>query len=287
MPPAGFRNVAGADHAAARRAASPDRQWYRPVLDSIYRLYERRLLSQVGAGPLPRHIGLILDGNRRYAERHRLTEPAQIYAAGANKLDELLKWCVELAIPAITLWVFSTENRTRPAEEVSGILTAIERKMALLAKDPEIHRHRVRVRGVGRLESMPASTLQAVRAAETATAGYDGMRLTIAAAYGGREEITDAVQALLRDQLCHDRRLEDVIALVTSEAIGRYLYAPDLPDPDLIIRTSGEIRLSGFLLWQSAYSEFYFADVLWPAFRRIDFLRAIRDFQRRRRRFGH
>jgi short-chain Z-isoprenyl diphosphate synthase len=142
------------------------------------------------------------------------------------------------------------------------------------------------VRAVGRLELLPPSTLAAVRAAEAATEGYTCMHLTIAAAYGGREEITDAVKALLREQLAHSKTLKEVIDLVTPEAIGRSLYAPDLPDPDLIIRTSGEIRLSGFLLWQSVFSEFYFTDVYWPAFRRIDFLRALRDFQQRQRRFG-
>jgi len=257
-----------------------------PLLAPLYRLYEHRLLRQVQAGVTPRHIGLILDGNRRHARQYRVSEPKAIYTAGADRLDDLLGWCVELAIPAITLWVFSTDNLARKPEEVSGILAAIETKMALLAEDPRIHRQRIRVRAVGRLELLPARTLAAVRAAEAATAGYAGMCLTIAAAYGGRQEITDAVQALLRDQLEHGKRLEEAIDLVTTEAIGRYLYAPDLPDPDLIIRTSGEIRLSGFLLWQSAYSEFYFTDVFWPAFRRIDFLRAVRDFQRRRRRFG-
>jgi short-chain Z-isoprenyl diphosphate synthase len=262
----------------------PRHSW--PLLAPLYRFYERRLLREVRAGPMPRHVGLILDGNRRYARLHGLSEPKEIYAAGADKLDELLAWCAELRIPAITLWVFSTDNLRRTAEEVSGILAAIEAKMARLAEDQDIHRRHIHVRVVGRLELLPEATLAVLRAAEAATAGYDGMRLTIAAAYGGRQEITDAVRALLRDELNRGRLLADVISLVTPEAIARYLYSPDLPDPDLIIRTSGEIRLSGFLLWQSAYSEFYFTDVFWPAFRRIDFLRAVRDFQHRRRRFG-
>jgi short-chain Z-isoprenyl diphosphate synthase len=277
---------ARASHLVSPRGASPERRWRSLILRPIYRIYESRLRSQVCAGPLPRHIGLILDGNRRYARRHRLTKPAEIYGAGADKLDDLLEWCVELGIPAITLWVFSTDNLSRPAEEVCGILAAIEKKMTLLAEDPEIHRRRVRVCAMGRLAALPTSIQKAVRAAEAATSGYERMRLTIAAAYGGREEITDAVQALLRAQQRQGRRPDEIIEGVTPDAIGRYLYAPDLPDPDLIIRTSGEIRLSGFLLWQSAYSEFYFTDVFWPAFRRIDLLRAIRDFQRRHRRFG-
>ena len=152
----------------------------------------------------------------------------------------------------------------RRPEEVSGILTAVEAKLRMLASDPRVHRRKVRVRAVGRLELLPASTLAAVRTAEAATSGYDDIQLTIAAAYGGRQEITDAVQAFLRDQEQRGKELAEATRLVTPEAISRYLYAPDLPDPDLIIRTSGEIRLSGFLLWQSAYSEFYFTDVFGP-----------------------
>jgi short-chain Z-isoprenyl diphosphate synthase len=252
----------------------------------VYRAYERRLLQQVKGAPVPRHVGLILDGNRRYGRQHNLTDPREIYEAGAEKLDALLDWCAQLTIPAITLWVFSTDNFDRPPKEVSGILTAVEAKLKRLAEDPQIHRQRVRVRGVGRLELLPEPTLAALRAAETATAGYDGIHLAIAAAYGGRQEITDAVQALLREQQAKGKGLEEAIPLVTPQTLGRYLYAPDLPDPDLIIRTSGEIRLSGFLLWQSAYSEFYFTDVFWPALRKIDFLRVVRAFQQRRRRFG-
>jgi short-chain Z-isoprenyl diphosphate synthase len=256
------------------------------ALTPLYLLYEKRLLSQVRGRPVPRHVGLILDGNRRYGRRHNLNNPLAIYAAGAEKLDDLLSWCADLTIPAITLWVFSTDNFGRRPEEVSGILTAVEAKLRMLASDPRVHRRKVRVRAVGRLELLPESTLAAVRAAEAATSDYDDIQLTIAAAYGGRQEITDAVQAFLRDQERRGKELTEATRLVTPEAICRYLYAPDLPDPDLIIRTSGEIRLSGFLLWQSAYSEFYFTDVFWPAFRKIDFLRAVREFQQRRRRFG-
>jgi short-chain Z-isoprenyl diphosphate synthase len=256
------------------------------VLAPIYRLYEHRLLQQVRAYPVPRHIGLILDGNRRFGRQNNLSHPDDIYMAGANKLDDLLEWCIELEIPAITLWVFSTENRKRPPQEVTGILAAVEKKLKSLTCDRQFHSRRVRVRAVGRLELLPPSTLAVVRAAEGATKDYSGMHLTIAAAYGGREEIVDAVRGLLREQLAQNKTLKAVIELVTPEAIGRALYAPDLPDPDLIIRTSGEIRLSGFLLWQSVFSEFYFTDVYWPAFRRIDFLRALRAFQQRQRRFG-
>jgi short-chain Z-isoprenyl diphosphate synthase len=256
------------------------------MLAPIYRIYERRLLRQVRASPVPRHIGLILDGNRRFGRQNKISGPHDIYMAGANKLDELLDWCFELEIPAITLWVCSTQNLKRPSEQVTGIFSAVEKKLKLLAGDGETHSRRIQVRAVGRLELLPTSTLAAVRAAEAATQDYRGIHLTIAAAYGGREEIVDAVRALLREQLAQNKSLNEVIELVTPGAIGRFLYSPDLPDPELIIRTSGEIRLSGFLLWQSAFSELYFTDVYWPALRQIDFLRAVRAFQQRQRRFG-
>jgi short-chain Z-isoprenyl diphosphate synthase len=266
-----------------RRLAS---QCRRRLLAPAYRAYEHRLLRQVKAFPLPRHVGLILDGNRRFARQNHLHRPEDIYTAGANKLDDLLEWCRELGIPAVTLWVLSTDNRNRPAEEVSGILASVEKKLKSLARDSRFLSRQVQVRAVGRLELLPTSTLAVLQAAEAATKDHNGVHLTIAAAYGGREEIVDAVRGLLREELAQGKTLGDVIDLVTPETIGRYLYSPDLPDPDLIIRTSGEIRLSGFLLWQCVFSEFYFTDVYWPAFRRVDFLRALRAFQQRERRFG-
>jgi short-chain Z-isoprenyl diphosphate synthase len=235
---------------------------------------------------MPRHIGIVLDGNRRHARKYGVSEPCQIYQRGAEKLDDVLDWSAELYIPAVTLWVFSTENLKRSPNELSGILKAIEAKMAALAHDPFIHQRRVRVQAIGRLDLLPEPVVAAIRAAEAATAQYNSMTLTIAAGYGGREEIVDAVRSLVKMQAQQGAPLSEVIERITPEAIGRNLYAADLPDPDLIIRTSGEIRLSGFLLWQSVHSEFYFTDVLWPAFRKIDFLRAIRAYQARSRRFG-
>lgn len=252
----------------------------------LYWIYERRLLRQVERRPMPRHVGIILDGNRRHARRYGLGDPQLIYQRGAEKLDDILYWCAELSIPAVTLWVFSTNNFNRSPTEVSSIFAAIEAKVATLAHDPLLHQKRVRVQTIGRLDVLPESVAAALRAAETATARYDSMILTIAVAYGGREEIVDAVRNLLKAQAKRGMSCSDLIESVTPEAIARHLYAADLPDPDLIIRTSGEIRLSGFLLWQSVHSEFYFTDVFWPAFRRIDFLRAIRAYQARNRRLG-
>jgi short-chain Z-isoprenyl diphosphate synthase len=252
----------------------------------LYSLYERHLLRVISGLPMPQHVGIILDGNRRYAKERGLTEARDIYGLGARKLDAVLEWCDELRIPAVTLWVCSTENLRRSREEVSGILAAIEEKLGTLTIDPAIHRRRIRVRAAGKLGLLPESTATVIRKAEEATASYDSMTLTIAVAYGGREEIVDAVRSLIRDKARECQRVSDIEQQVTAETIAQYLYAPELPDPELIIRTSGEIRLSGFLLWQSAFSEFYFSDVYWPEFRKIDFLRAIRAYQRRRRRFG-
>jgi short-chain Z-isoprenyl diphosphate synthase len=162
----------------------------------------------------------------------------------------------------------------------------VEAKVRTLSDHPKIHRRRVRVQAIGKLELLPASLREAIRAASDATEDYDGMILTIAVAYGGRDEIVDAVRSLLAEQAERGLTVVDAIAEITRAAIARHLYTAGSPDPDLIIRTSGEVRLSGFLLWQSAYSEFYFCDVPWPAFRKIDFLRAVRSYQRRKRRFG-
>ena len=231
-----------------------------PLLRFLYWIYERRLLNQLKQKPTPRHVGIILDGNRRHARKRGLSDPCQIYQRGAEKLDDILDWCAELHIPAVTLWVFSTENLKRSQAEVYGILSAIEAKVAALAHDPFMHQKRIRIQAIGRLDLLPESVVAAIRAAETATAQYNLMTLTIAVGYGGREEIADAVRSFVKMQALQGASVADVIERITPEAIACHLYAADLPDPDLIIRTSGEIRLSGFLLWQSVHSEFYFTD---------------------------
>ena len=256
------------------------------IARALYHLYEQHLLRQVHKWPAPRHVGVILDGNRRYARRQGVTDLREVYRLGAQKLDDVLDWCAEFRIPAVTLWVCSTDNLGRTSDQVSGILAAVEAKLKALAHDPQIHRQQVRVQAIGRLELLPATTVAAIRAAEAATERHAAITLTIAVAYGGREEIADAVRGMLVHEASKGAELADVIRRVTPAAISRHLYVASLPDPELIIRTSGEIRLSGFLLWQSAYSEFYFSDVYWPAFRKIDFLRALRAFQQRKRRFG-
>jgi short-chain Z-isoprenyl diphosphate synthase len=275
---------------AVRPFALSLHRWRRAVVGSIvhplYALYSRRLLAQVMLRQPPRHVGIILDGNRRFGRLSGMVDPMQVYAKGAQKLDDLLDWCGELSIPAVTLWVCSTDNLAREPHQVAGILGALETKLRSLVDDPQIHRRRVRVQAIGRLDLLPESTVAAIRAAESATAAYDAMLLSIAVAYGGREEIADAVREMLTEAQRNGASLADIINGVCPEQIGRHLYLSEAPEPDLIIRTSGELRLSGFLLWQSCYSEFYFSDVLWPAFRKIDFLRAVRAFQQRKRRYG-
>jgi short-chain Z-isoprenyl diphosphate synthase len=256
-----------------------------PLLHPLYRWYAHVLARQVANGPVPAHIGLILDGNRRFARGMGL-EATLGHQYGVNKLREVLEWCIDLEVRHVTLYVFSTENFSRPAAEVECLLDLFVRESARLLQEPSFKSGRVRVKIIGQRERLPERVVAASEALELSTAGHDGMLLTIALAYGGREEITDAVKGLLANAAAEGRSLESVAAELKPEQIERYLYTGGVPDPDFIIRTSGEQRLSGFLIWQAAYSEFYFCDVLWPAFRRIDFLRAVRIYQRRARRYG-
>ena len=242
-------------------------------------------------GPFGSYAKQVLHANSAalvYPNIAGITDGAAAIAKGLTAAAIAAAVSLTLAAVGTSLWAVSTDNLSRrSAAELLGILAAIEAKVAALAGDPRIHQRRVRVKAAGRLEMLPASTVAAIRAAEEATAGYDdGLALTIAVAYGGHDEITDAVRALLREAADEGKPLADAIEAVTPAAIARHLYMAELPDPDLIIRRSGENRLSGFLLWQSAYSELYFTDVNWPAFRKIDFLRAVRAFQQRKRRFG-
>ncbi|WP_194165308.1 isoprenyl transferase [Deinococcus terrestris] len=248
--------------------------------------YERRLAREVRAhGRLPRHLGLILDGNRRYARAAGMQRELG-HSFGADKAHEVLQWCLELGIPAVTIWVLSTDNTSRDPQELAHILGLLEREARNLATDPRIHANRVRVRAIGQHSAFPPHVLDALRELEDKTAAYDGMTLNIAVGYGGREEIVDAIKCHLSRRAAEGAGLPEVVAELEPDHISAHLYTAGTPDPDFIIRTSGEIRLSGFMLWQSVYSEFYFCDVYWPGFRRVDFLRALRDFQGRDRRFG-
>lgn len=251
----------------------------------LYWFYERRLLQEVRRGPMPRHLGLILDGNRRFARALGLS-PTKGHEFGVHKAYEVLEWCLEMGIRTVTVWVFSTDNFGRSPEEVEELMRLFVREAERMADDHRIHHHQVQVRVIGRREGFSQEVLQALERLEARTRHHQGMVLNIAMGYGGREEIVDAVKRLLLEAEEEGLSPKAVAEALTPEAIAARLYTAGLPDPDFIIRTSGEIRLSGFLLWQSAYSEFYFADVLWPEFRKIDFLRALRSYQARERRFG-
>ncbi|MER3421539.1 MAG: di-trans,poly-cis-decaprenylcistransferase [Chloroflexota bacterium] len=256
------------------------------VTKLLYRVYERRLESQLRRGPIPRHLGLIVDGNRRFARRAGLGHVSEGHRRGADKVDEVLGWCNELAIPVVTMWALSTDNLKRDPDELIPLLAIIEEKIADLAEQQRTARPPRRIRVVGRTELLPPSTQEVIARAEALTERYPDYQLNIAVGYGGREEITDAVKRMIADRIARGDSLEGVAAGLEPDEIARYLYTEHTPDPDLIIRTSGEVRLSGFLLWQSAYSEYYFCDAYWPEFRRVDFLRAIRSYQQRQRRHG-
>ncbi len=256
------------------------------IKQPFYVMYRRRLNASVYTWKLPRHIGIIMDGNRRYARQSGLNRIVDGHALGAEKLREVLNWCYEFEIPIVTVWSFSLDNFHRDSSEVEGLLGLFEAKTWELVQHEDVHRNQVKVRYIGKVDRLPESLQEAIHAAEAATAHYDKNALNIAIAYGGREEITDAFSRYLLDQSRMGRTLEDVLARLDPGALESYLYTSGIPEPDLIIRTSGEVRLSGFLLWQSAYSEYYFCDTYWPAFRKIDFLRALRSYDQRQRRFG-
>jgi short-chain Z-isoprenyl diphosphate synthase len=254
--------------------------------DLVYRAYERRLQAALDPGLLPRHVGVILDGNRRYARERGMAGPNAGHVLGAQKIDDFLDWCWELEVPYVTLWLLSTENLDRGRDEVSGLLRIIGDTVTRIAHHPNAMRRGLRVTAVGALDLLPEDIRRTLKEAEEATAGHGDLFLQGAVGYGGRREITDALRSLLLAKAESGMTMEEVAADLKPEDVGDHLYTTGFPDPDLIIRTSGELRLSGFLLWQSAHSEFYFCDPYWPEFRRVDFLRALRDYQRRRRRYG-
>lgn len=248
-----------------------------------YKLYENWLWHQVQNSEKVEHIAIILDGNRRWASENAL-DPWLGHEKGAEKVEQLLDWSRKLDVKSITLYAFSTENFRRPKKEIEEIMRIAERKFREILTDERIHKNKVRVKVIGRVHLLPESLQALITEVEKATEGYDRQFLNIAFAYGGRAEIVDAAKEIARE-IKEGRLTEEA---VDEEVFEQHLYTSYMPkqEPDLIIRTSGEERLSGFLLWQSAYSEFCFLDVYWPDFRLIDLLRAVRTFQRRKRRFG-
>ena len=252
------------------------------VLSPIYKLYERQLLSEIRKGPIPKHVGVILDGNRRWA-RMLGKMPWEGHKRGYDRVKELLEWCHQLNIKVLTLYAFSIENFQRPKREVQELMQLVEKGLRELMQNPKIYERRVRVRVIGRLEMLPENVRKTALELEKRTRNHSNHILNIALAYGGRYEILDAVRKVLR------MVKEGVISIdqIDERIIEKNLYTAGLPKLDLIIRTSGEERLSGFLLWQSINSELYVCDVYWPNFRKIDFLRAIRSYQLSRRMVNH
>jgi short-chain Z-isoprenyl diphosphate synthase len=249
----------------------------------LYRAYERRLLGGLDRSRLPRHLGVIHDGHRRYARAERLPDYAASYRVGMSKFVDLLHWAEELGIEAVTCWLLSTENLGRPEEELEPYYDVL---IELFSRVPQAtSSHDLEVRFIGNLDLLPERLIFAAKQLEDACSS-GSRRLTIALAYGGRQEIVDAARDLVAGLASEGVEAAGLADRIDADALARHLYTADLPDPDLVIRTSGEARLSGFLLWQSAYAEFSFVDVYWPAFRRVDFLRALRDFTRRERRYG-
>ncbi len=267
-------------------ASSPRKERTSPPLSHLFGealrgLTEKRLLELVRAEPVPHHLAIIMDGNRRFAEARGL-DVRDGHEKGRDTLEELLNWCLDLGIRILTVYALSVENLQRSPHEVEGLMDLFDRSLREIATDERVHRHRIRVRVIGNRALLQPRVREAIDIAESATRQYSDYHYNVALGYGGRDEIVEAIRALARE--VRDGKLDP--EAIDSNAVSRHLYTADLPDPDLIFRTSGEERISNFLLWQSAYSELYFSDVLWPGLTHLDFLRAIRAYQLRRRRFG-
>lgn len=245
----------------------------------LYPFYEWRILKDLDFTKTPRHIGLTLDGNRRWAKQN--PDPADPFGhkRGAEKIADLLGWCEETKVEVVTLWMLSTDNFKRSPEELSTLLDVIGGIVDELAA-----RNRWSIKAVGALEMLPSELAKKLNSLPECAESK--LQVNVAVGYGGRREIIDAVKGYLAEQSEAGRTLDEAAAELDGEAISRHLYTAGQPDPDLLIRTSGELRLGGFLLWQSALSEFYFCEAYWPEFRRVDFLRALRDYSHRNRRLG-
>jgi short-chain Z-isoprenyl diphosphate synthase len=250
------------------------------LMGPVYSFYEKQLRKSLDPSALPRHIAVMADGNRRWAKTNAPGQPLVAgYQAGADKLRQFVQWCDELGIGIVTLWVLSTENLKREPDQIESLLKVISHLAAQLS------RH-YRLKIVGDLSLLPDDAAASLRASETASQVNDGMQVNMAVSYGGRHELRDAMRALLREEAAKGTSLDDLAEHLEVEQIEANLYTKGQPDPDLIIRTSGEQRLSGFLTWQSAHSEFYFCEALWPDFRKVDFYRALRSYAQRERRYG-
>lgn len=238
-------------------------------------------IGQIKKNPVPEHVAVIMDGNRRFASSLGLS-PELGHQFGRDKIKEVLEWCFELGIKNLTIYAFSTENFNRSSNEVKTLMDLCKEELKKAFKDSRIHKNKVRIRIIGRLDTLPKDIATQAKNIMDQTEHYDKYSFNIALAYGGREEIIQAIQKIAKDVKSGKVKIEDIKESIFS----KYLYTNGIPDPDIILRTSGEERISNFLLWQLAYSELYFSDVYWPAFQKKDFLNAIKTVQQRQRRYG-
>lgn len=251
-------------------------------LQPIYSVYEWYISRNFDKSKMPKHVAIIMDGNRRYSKMQGNLKAIEGHKRGVDTLENVLEWCVDLGIEIVTVYAFSTENFNRSSEEVKDLMNLFVQSFLSISTNKKIHKHEVKLKAVGKLELFPEDVREAIRDAEKSTEHYNKHLINIAMGYDGRVEIVDAVKKIAKDVENGLIKAEDI----TEEMINNNLYTAGLDDPNLIIRTSGEERLSGFLLWQSSYSELYFTDSLWPELRKVDFLRAIRSYTERKRRYG-
>lgn len=251
------------------------------VGDFVGQIIERTLMDEISQSSVPNHLGIITDGNRRYAMALGISTD-EGHVAGKNKLEDVLDWCREIGIKVVTVYAFSTENFRRDKSEVNFLFQLINQSLIDLMNDDRVKRYHIGVKVIGEKINLPDFLVKTIGEVEVATSSNRDFLLNLAIGYGGREEIINAVRRILTDGIKGKLGPSDI----TEAKFREYLYDGSTPDPDLILRTSGEERVSNFLIWQSAYSELYFTDVYWPEFRKVDFLKAIKSYQMRKRRFG-
>lgn len=248
----------------------------------LYRIYEWYISRDLKPKQMPKHVAIIMDGNRRFSKLQGNIDVVKGHEIGVDTLEKVLDWSIELGIEIITAYAFSTENFNRPQHEVEGLMNLFVKNFKRLVTHEKIHKNEVRVKVVGRTELLPDNVKEAIQEAEEATKHYKKRLFNLAIGYDGRLEIIDSFKKIISEVQAGKITVDDV----DEDLVSKNLYTEGLDDPNLIIRTSGEERLSGFLLWQSSYSELYFCETLWPELRKVDFIRAIRSYQARDRRFG-
>lgn len=258
-----------------------DSKFYGFLSKRIDEFRDLKLQQSVKKGKIPEHVAIIMDGNRRFAESFGL-KPQAGHILGRDKIKEVLDWCFDLKIKNLTVYAFSTENFKREKSEVTTLMNMCKKELDKAAGDSNIHKNRVKIRIIGHLESLPKDIQDSAEYIMNRTEDYDNYSFNVALAYGGRQEIIQAIKKIALDVKKGSISVDEI----HEDIVSKYLYTNGIPDPDIILRTSGEERISNFLLWQLAYSELYFSDVYWPALQKRDFLKAIKTFQKRKRRFG-